>query len=230
MTLNPEDLLRAQELKHADQEGKLSLVHELIVELRWDVRAARDLASAWGMSPSDIQKLSSLAHGLILSAMRDPQELRSSLIAKIHFVAEDALRKKRAFLDKTGSVVLAPEPDHRSALNGLALIAKITGLDQNANPHGDDYGNKSLDELLNIAKRKLLHAPTKGPAYGQDRTEPDEVITTGEESGVPAAQREFPPSDPDSGGPSTQGRIRGRGTRGDRDPTGQRRGHRPEGE
>jgi hypothetical protein len=236
VSLTPDDRLRAQELKHSDQELKLALVRELIVELRWDTHAVSATAAIWGMSPSEVHKLSSLAHNLILSAMVDPNELRAALIAKIGFVSEDALRKKKPFIDKTGSIVLAPDPDHKSALAGLALIAKIAGVEGRP-PNEDDYSKKSLDELLNIAKKKLL---PQGQPRGitndkQSRSgDPDEILTTGEESnigaGVQAAHNQVSESGAGFRGSPGQERVRGRGSRGDRDPTGLGRGRRPEGE
>ncbi len=245
MSLTPDDIMRMQELRHADKEAKCSLVRELMVELRWDASAARDAVELWAMSPSDVEKLAVFAHSLIIAAMGDPRELRSIFISKLCYVAESALRKKKPFLDKTGAVVLAPDPDHKAAVAALDKAAKYAGLEE-ATPT-DDYGTKSLDELMHIARRKLLpSAQPKGLINDkQSKFDSDEILTTG----VPATGgarssasstadvqapllsfEEHPVPDTDSRRSNSTERVRGRGSRGDRDPTGRGRGRRPEGE
>ena len=249
MSLTPEDIERAQELKHADNEAKLDLVRELLVELRWTPQSRRLLCTMWNMGAAEIYRMGMLAQSLILSQMTDPDELRATLIAKATFITEDALRKRRPFLDKEGNVVMAPDPDHRSGLNGLMFIAKLAGvLDGPPKDRRDDYANKSLDELIEMAKKKILPAPQPRGTTNDSQTRDIEIITAGEGPGPAgssggggqrapssagaAAHKERAVSVPDDSPGRDDGsrRVRGRNSRSDRDPTGQKRDRRSEGE
>jgi hypothetical protein len=144
-------------LRHADHISKLDFIQELIVELHWSPRHKRELAQSWRMSALDVHRMGCEAQGLIMTAMRDPDELRAAIVGKMNYVVETAVHKKRAILDKDGNVVMVPDPDLKAAVAGLGQIARITGIDKTPPSRVvKDYQRMDLQQLLEVAQRKLL--------------------------------------------------------------------------
>lgn len=223
MTFSPAQIMRAQELRHADIEDQVEYVQELIIGLKWTIENRRELGGIWDIGPRKIGELGRRADALIISRIRDPEELRNKLMEQAHFVVSDAMEKKKAFVDKLGNIVLTPDPDHKAALQGINQIYKMSGLDKvkPIEPDESKYAGHDLTQLLAIAQKKLLpegqvleslDIQTEGESADEEEVEADKVT-------VPNPDRRY----------SSEERIRGGNTRRDRDPTGRGRGLSQEG-
>ena len=223
MTFSPAQIIRAQELRHSGPDERVEFVTELVIGLVWTLDNKRELAHIWGIGPREINRLGRAADASVISKIRDPEELRSKLMEQAHFVVSDAMQKKKPFVDKNGNIVLAPDPDHKAALQGINQIYKMSGLDkvQPEEPDAGKYAGHDLDHLLAIAQKKLL--PEGQPLESLD------IQTEGEEADEEEAEAvEVAISNPDRRRGSEE-RIRGANTRRDRDPTGRGRGLSQEG-
>jgi len=162
-TLTPEDLFRADELRHASDEARAEYIRELIIGLRWEAPTARKLAEHWAVGAPEMSRLGRLARGLIAAALEDPDAIRKEILAKVHYVVTDAMAAKKAMLDKTGEVILVPQPNHVAALKGLELLARVAGVDQPKQVEPErEYDKKTLAELLELAAKAL---PPKHPPF-----------------------------------------------------------------
>lgn len=223
MTLTPEQVALAQELKHASSEAKGEYVKQLIVQLVWTLDNRRELGHIWDVGPRTINRIAQRANAIILSQIEDPEDLRQKLKEQAMFVVTDCLQKKKHFVDKNGNIVGTPDPDHKAAFQGLQFIAKMAGVDKP--PPAEDstgkYSHNNVAELLAIAQSKLL--PEGQPQVGL------EIEAEGEEAHEEEAKPDkvaVPNPDRRHRG---EERIRGGNTRRDRDPTGRGRGLSQEG-
>jgi hypothetical protein len=184
MTLRPELIDQALLLRHGDEEARAEFIKQLTTELLWTADNQREVGRYWGIGPRALGALSNRANAMMIASISDPEALRAKLIEQVSFIVADAMQKKKPFLDKTGDIVMAPDPDHKAALMGVAFIAKVTGLDK-PRPMApeDDYKGQSLAELIAAAQQKLLpegqslslEIQAEGEANVEERNEDSET-------------------------------------------------------
>jgi hypothetical protein len=142
-----------------------------MLEARWRVgRSHKAYAERYGVAVATVEGWAAQASRFLRKCRGNEEEFRERILASIEHVVSSALSRKRTIPRQDGSQIEVADPDHRSALQGLELSARVYGLlghESRADGRGalQEPMNVPLDELrpvLAAAGFDLMPRPASG--------------------------------------------------------------------
>lgn len=162
----------------SDTEKRVNFIYELIASNRF-VRGKtyKELAIVWGLGKATVTQYASEAYRRFKAAIRDPEEIRQELLARLDSAMGEAMNHKKAVYVKekvrdesgtseTGRIEYVPDPQYMAAIKAADSMAKLVGLDvkKHEHTHRSEYTEVDLEELAEIAIAKL-----NGEDHGRPR-------------------------------------------------------------
>lgn len=107
----------------------VSEIIDLMLANKWRAGAShREFAKRYGVSTHTVRTWSSQAARFIRQCRGSEDDIREAILTSAQRVTDDALGNKRTLVNKEGKAFEVPAPDHRSALQGLDLMARVHGV------------------------------------------------------------------------------------------------------
>jgi hypothetical protein len=220
--LEPQDFAWAQQIKDADKEDRVDFVYELQVKLRWfGKETIRDLAAVWGLGIPTIEDYAKQARRNVIKMHEEEYRERARAVFResedrIRYIANDALRNRKAIQDQDGIIQMVPDKKHNVALAAESILLRMYGVaaptsGQHPATPGEGLDVRELDKLLEQGRKAgIIASPS-----------PKQIETTGEAYEVEGIEVALPSTNRRRG---SEERVHGGRSRRDRDPTGQGRG------